>query len=75
MLVNLAATKYLVTELLSAVLGPPHFPVFTGYLKCGDPVSHSYTEWTLTKCTVQVLFIIVSKGEYITEVRYAVGIP
>ena len=73
--VSLAVSKYLVTELLNAVLVPPHFAVFTNYLKCGDPVSHSYTEWTLTKCSVQVLIVIVSKGESITEVRYAVGIP
>lgn len=46
--ISLAVRKYLVTELLV----PTHFAVFTSYLNCGDPVSHLYTEWTLTKCTV-----------------------
>lgn len=73
--VSLAASKYPVTELLNAVLVPSHFAVFTRYLKCGDPVSSSYTERTLPKGAVQVLFMIVCKGESITEVRYTVGIP
>lgn len=40
MSVSLAVSKCLVTELLNAVLVPPHFAVFTGYLKWGDSVSH-----------------------------------
>lgn len=67
--------QILFTELLHTVLVPPRLAVFSSYLKCADPVSHSYTEQALSKYPVQVLFVAVSKDESVTEVRYAVRFP